>query len=196
MEQSRDVPAAPPPSTKSVTFIKAASCNPPKSSHSPRLCPPDGGDTDARAEILAAAEAHGTKVQFITEKTVLSLGESTLTVYPPLGEDSSNERGLVYLLSAGDYDLLITGDIDAEMERLLIERYDLPDIEALVVGHHGSRYSTSAELLDALRPETAFISVGSNSYGHPSDQTMERLTERGITIYRTDLQGDLRLSVH
>ena len=160
------------------------------------LCPPDGGDTDARAEILAAAEAHGTEVQFITEKTVLSLGESTLTVYPPLGEDSSNERGLVYLLSAGDYDLLITGDIDAEMERLLIERYDLPDIEALVVGHHGSRYSTSAELLDALRPESAFISVGSNSYGHPSDQTMERLTERGITIYRTDLQGDLRLSVH
>ena len=65
-----------------------------------------------------------------------------------------------------------------------------------MVGHHGSRYSTSAELLDALRPESAFISVGSNSYGHPSDQTMERLTERGITIYRTDLQGDLRLSVH
>ncbi len=160
------------------------------------LCPPDGGDTDAQAEILAAAEAHGTEVRFITEETTLSLGEATLTIYPPLGDDSSNERGLVYLVSAGDYDLLLTGDIDAEMERRLIERYDLPDIEALVVGHHGSKYSTSAELLDALRPETAFISVGSNSYGHPSDQAMERLAERGITIYRTDLQGDLRLSVH
>lgn len=159
------------------------------------LCPPDGGDTDAQAAILAAAEAHGTEVRFITEETTLSLGEATLTVYPPLGDDSSNERGLVYLVSAGDYDLLITGDIDTEMERRLIERYDLPDIEALVVGHHGSKYSTSAELLDALRPETAFISVGSNSYGHPSDQAMERLSERGITIYRTDLQGDLRLSV-
>ncbi len=160
------------------------------------LCPPDGGDTDAQAAILAAAEAHGTEVRFITEETTLPLGEATLTVYPPLGDDSSNERGLVYLVSAGDYDLLITGDIDAEMERRLIERYDLPDIEALVVGHHGSKYSTSAELLDALRPETAFISVGSNSYGHPSDQAMERLAERDITIYRTDLQGDLRLSVH
>ena len=160
------------------------------------LCPPDGGDTDAQAAILAAAEAHGTEARFITEETTLPLGEATLTVYPPLGDDSSNERGLVYLVSAGDYDLLITGDIDAEMERRLIERYDLPDIEALVVGHHGSKYSTSAELLDALRPETAFISVGSNSYGHPSDQAMERLAERDITIYRTDLQGDLRLSVH
>lgn len=160
------------------------------------LCPPDGGDTDAQAAILAAAETHGTEVRFITEETTLPLGEATLTVYPPLGDDSSNERGLVYLVSAGDYDLLITGDIDAEMERRLIERYDLPDIEALVVGHHGSKYSTSAELLDALRPETAFISVGSNSYGHPSDQAMERLAERDITIYRTDLQGDLRLSVH
>ena len=160
------------------------------------LCPPDGGDTDAQAAILAAAEAHGTEVRFITEETTLPLGEATLTVYPPLGDDSSNERGLVYLVSAGDYDLLITGDIDAEMEQRLLERYDLPDIEALVVGHHGSKYSTSAELLDALRPETAFISVGSNSYGHPSDQAMERLAERDITIYRTDLQGDLRLSVH
>ena len=160
------------------------------------LCPPDGGDTDAQAAILAAAEAHGAEVRFITEETTLPLGEATLTVYPPLGDDSSNERGLVYLVSAGDYDLLITGDIDAEMEQRLLERYDLPDIEALVVGHHGSKYSTSAELLDALRPETAFISVGSNSYGHPSDQAMERLSERGITIYRTDLQGDLRLSVH
>lgn len=160
------------------------------------LCPPDGGDTDAQAAILAAAEAHGTEVRFITEETTLPLGEATLIVYPPLGEDSSNERGLVYLVSAGDYDLLITGDIDAEMEQRLIERYDLPDIEALVVGHHGSKYSTSSELLDALRPETAFISVGSNSYGHPSDQAMERLAERDITIYRTDLQGDLRLSVH
>ena len=160
------------------------------------LCPPDGGDTDAQAAILAAAEAHGAEVRFITEETTLPLGEATLTVYPPLGDDSSNERGLVYLVSAGNYDLLITGDIDAEMEQRLIERYDLPDIEALVVGHHGSKYSTSAELLDALRPETAFISVGSNSYGHPSDQAMERLAERDITIYRTDLQGDLRLSVH
>ncbi len=160
------------------------------------LCPPDGGDTDAQAAILAAAEAHGTEVRFITEETTLPLGEATLIVYPPLGDDSSNERGLVYLVSAGDYDLLITGDIDAEMEQRLIERYDLPDIEALVVGHHGSKYSTSSELLDALRPETAFISVGSNSYGHPSDQAMERLAERDITIYRTDLQGDLRLSVH
>ena len=160
------------------------------------LCPPDGGDTDAQAAILAAAEANGTEVRFITEETTLPLGEATLTVYPPLGDDSSNERGLVYLVSAGDYDLLINGDIDAEMEQRLIERYDLPDIEALVVGHHGSKYSTSSELLDALRPETAFISVGSNSYGHPSDQAMERLAERDITIYRTDLQGDLRLSVH
>ena len=160
------------------------------------LCPPDGGEDTAREEILAAAEAHGTEIRFITEKTTLPLGEATLTVYPPLGDDSSNERGLVYLVSAGDYDLLITGDIDAEMEQRLIERYDLPDIEALVVGHHGSKYSTSSELLDALRPETAFISVGSNSYGHPSDQAMERLAERDITIYRTDLQGDLRLSVH
>ena len=159
------------------------------------LCPPDGGEDAVREKILAAAEAHGTEIRFVTEETTLPLGDATLTVYPPLGEDGSNERGLVFLCSAGDYDLLITGDINAETEQILLERCSLPDIEAMVVGHHGSQYSTSAELLDALRPETAFISVGSNSYGHPSEQVLARLTERGITIYRTDLQGSLRLSV-
>ena len=59
--------------------------------------------------------------------------------------------------------LLITGDMGQDAERVLINRYVLPDLEAYIVGHHGSKYSTSEELLSELRPETACISVGSNN---------------------------------
>ena len=73
-------------------------------------------------------------------------------------------------------------------------KYDLPDVEVFVAGHHGSKYSTSNDLLDAVKPETVCISVGSNSYGHPADETMRRLAEHGCGIYRTDLQGTIHLT--
>ena len=100
------------------------------------------------------------------------------------------------LASLGETDLLITGDMDAGTERDLLTAYgDLPDLEYLVAGHHGSRTSTSADLLDALTPETVLISVGSNSYGHPTEETLRRLAERKCAVYRTDLHGTIHLSI-
>ena len=75
------------------------------------------------------------------------------------------------------------------------EQYPLPDIELLVVGHHGSKYSSTTEFLDAVRPETAVISVGDNTYGHPTDQALLRLVAAGCEIYRTDLQGNVLVTV-
>ena len=97
-------------------------------------------------------------------ETVYTLGESSLTIYPPGDVEGDNEQGLAVLCTYGDYDLLITGDRNMAAERQLIADHDLPDIEALVVGHHGSKSSTSKELLEALTPETGIISVGDNSY--------------------------------
>ena len=88
------------------------------------------------------------------------------------------------------------GDLDMASERLLLEAYDLPDIELLVVGHHGSKYSTSPELLSILMPEQAVISCGSNSYGHPTDETLRRLVEHGAELFRTDLQGTIHFTLN
>ena len=64
------------------------------------------------------------------------------------------------------------------------------DLEVLIVGHHGSRYSTGYALLEKTRPEIAIISVGEdNLYGHPTDETLQRLREAGCVVYRTDLHG-------
>ena len=101
------------------------------------------------------------------------------------------------LCSRDPHDLLITGDLDAAGERRLLEARQLPDIDILAVGHHGSASSTCEDLLDALEPETALISVGSgNSYGHPADETLRRLRKIGADIYRTDLQGTIELTLN
>lgn len=158
------------------------------------LVPEDVDDAGLQRDVLSAAEAHGTAVQFVETERYIPFGAAALRVFPPVGEAEDNERGLTILASAGEADLLITGDMDSATERRLLAAYDLPDIEALVVGHHGSKYSTSDGLLDALLPESAVISVGSNSYGHPAGETLRRLAEHGCAIYRTDMQGSVHLS--
>lgn len=129
-------------------------------------------------------------------ETVYQLGAAQLTVYPPLGDADDNERGLSVLVTTGENDLLITGDMSSSTERRLLDTYNLPDLECLVVGHHGAKTSTSKDLLAALQPKTACISVGTNSYGHPAVETLWRLKEHGCSVYRTDLQGDIHLFYH
>jgi competence protein ComEC len=80
------------------------------------------------------------------------------------------------------------GDAEKAVERS-IARED-PGAELLKVGHHGSWTSTSPELLDAVHPRLAVISVGrQNSYGHPRADVLQRLADAGVSVYRTDLDG-------
>ena len=148
-----------------------------------------------RDRLEALAERYGMDVVYVEREGSYPMGQASLRLYPPLGEGDLNEQGLTVLCSAGDYDVLITGDMAGSTEKKLTERYPLPDIELLVVGHHGSKYSSTREFLDAVRPETAVISVGDNSYGHPTDEALLRLMAAGCEIYRTDLQGNILLTV-
>ena len=158
------------------------------------LLPDTEDSSGTRAWVEATAAAHETAVGYVTDLETLPLGQGALTVYPPLGDSGDNERGLSLLASWGDFSLLITGDMDSATEQTLAETYDLTGTDALVVGHHGSKNATSRALLDAAAPEVGVISVGSNSYGHPSTEALRRLTMAGVRICRTDLQGTVRLS--
>lgn len=159
------------------------------------LAPDYWDDADLRDWVMETAADHGAAVEFVTEEETRVLGSSVLTIYPPLGGDNDNDHGLTLLCSAGDFDLLITGDMDAKTEKKLVSTYPLPDIEALIVGHHGSKYSTGEELLDAVKPEIGIVSVGRNSYGHPSEEALRRLARAGVTVYRTDKQGNIHIFV-
>ncbi len=159
------------------------------------LLVPQAAEEDNTA-VLALAESRNVQVQTVTDKLEIPAGRAVLTVYPPVGSGESNERGLSVLATSGEDNLLITGDMNKATERALLEAWPLPDIEVLAVGHHGSRYSTSGELLDALSPEYACISVGANRYGHPADETLRVLAEHGCAIYRTDWQGSIHFTLN
>ena len=152
-------------------------------------------DSEHLAQLLELAAAEGAEVTFVTETLVFLAGESAMTLYPPLSGGTSNEEGLFVLSSCGEFDTLITGDADSFVEKMLVKYYPIPDLELLLVGHHGSRHSTSAELLDVLRPELAIISVGYNSYGHPADETLARLISSGTQVRRTDVDGPITITL-
>ncbi len=149
-----------------------------------------------RDRLVSLAAHQGADVVFVTEPTRFALGEAVLTVYPPLLTTGDlNEQGLTALATAGDFDLLITGDMAGQTEQLLAQTYPLPDVEVLVVSHHGSRYSSDESFLRAITPDNAVISVGDNRYGHPAEETLRRLQAVGATVWRTDQQGSIRIII-
>lgn len=132
------------------------------------------------------------KIHWVEED--LFLDEGNITMFPSFVGEESNESGLCILFQPENCDILITGDRSTSGERDLIAHAELPDLEILVAGHHGSASSTSWELLDATRPEIVLISVGEkNNYGHPAWETLERLGLFGCTVYRTDQEGTIIL---
>ena len=121
----------------------------------------------------------------------LPLGKAKLSVFGPLGTADGNENSLCVLFTVGDCDILITGDRGSLGETALL-RNPLPDVELLIAGHHGSKYSTTEALLQAVRPDYIFVSAGvDNSYGHPAQEMLDRAAAVGAAVYRTDLHGTL-----
>ena len=91
--------------------------------------------------------------------------------------------------------MLFTGDAEAESEERLIRGGATLRAKVLKVGHHGSRFATSAEFLGKVGAERATISAGRNSeHGHPTGATLRRLRDAGVTFYRTDLQGQITIT--
>ena len=160
------------------------------------LIPADLEDEDNLLdEIETAAERHGIEIEYLREDSLRFLGPIGLQLFAPSGNGDVNERCMCMLVSLGSYDMLITGDSSKTVERELLDRYQLHDIELLIVGHHGSRYASSGELLGSIGADTAIISVGYNNYGHPTYETLERLDAYGYGIYRTDLNGTVEVQV-
>ena len=158
--------------------------------------PVDPNDDDGQLEeILAAAERYGTEILYISENTVRNIGGIAVTMYEPGQSGDTNERCVMTRVSIGDYDMLVTGDGSKEAEAELIEKNQISNLELLIAGHHGSRYSSGGAFLESIGADTAVISVGYNTYGHPTNETLERLAAYGYTIYRTDLNGNIEIRI-
>lgn len=103
-----------------------------------------------------------------------------------------NERSVVLLLLEDNKRILLMGDAGLQAEKTMILAGNLPDVDVLKVGHHGSKYASTLEFLQKVRPELAIISVGAkNTYGHPTAETLERLSAVGARVRRTDEEGTI-----
>ena len=105
--------------------------------------------------------------------------------------EDSNDTSAVLYLTVGKEKFLFVGDIGFEAEEQLLKGNIVADV--LKIAHHGSKYSTSKEFLEQVSPRVAIISVGENSYGHPTDELLARLDFFGIDIKRTDRDGDIKM---
>lgn len=149
---------------------------------------PDIRDDGAGDRIASCTDG---AVLRVWDDLSLTFGEAGIRIFGPFYTGNGNENSMCVLFESENCAILITGDRSAFGERMLLRQGELPRVDVLIAGHHGSKTSTSEELLDAVRPDTVIISVGENSYGHPSAEVLARLEKYGCTVYRTDESGTI-----
>ena len=150
----------------------------------------DTADTQSYEEVIEELDIES--IHTATKEDTWSIGPSEVRVIQANNGLTPNENSIVLKLTYGTTDLLLTGDCDRECEELLLTK-DIQS-EILKVAHHGSKYGTGNAFLEKVLPRAAIITVGNNSYGHPAPETIDRLNQEGILIYRTDFDKDITIT--
>jgi len=150
--------------------------------------------TQTFQDVLTAIKNKGMQITTPIPGDSFKLGDATCTILGPINSNSSdlNTYSIVIKVTFGSKSFLFTGDAQTSNEQDMINAgYNL-SADVLKVGHHGSNTSTSQAFLDKVNPTYAVISVGKdNDYGHPSSTVLSRLQSKGISIYRTDMNGTI-----
>jgi competence protein ComEC len=158
-------------------------------------------------DYKAAVSSSGAQYQTAKPGTKLDLGGGALlTILAPsepmftkdkmsTGGNEANANSIVARLDYGSFSMLLAGDAEDQTEhRLLTKELEL-QTKVLKVSHHGSKYATSKDFLNRVKPEVAIVSCGAwNRYGHPSQAVLDRLKAANVKLYRTDLQGEITIT--
>ena len=149
--------------------------------------------------VLNAAADHGVPVQQALAGERIDLGAGVELEVLHAGDDSDNfddnNDSVVLRLSYDQFSLLLTGDAELPVEQQLLAGGRNLQATVLKAGHHGSQEATSARFLQAVHPQLVIISAGApNRYGHPHEETLQRIAATGALIWRTDQSGTIELS--
>lgn len=144
-------------------------------------------------EATSTLEIAGVKLTFLYPDHAIAQNPFV----PGETKASDNNTSIVFKLSYGNEDVLLTGDMELELEQYLLGKYRSElAAEVLKVGHHGSNSSSGQKFLEAIIPEYSIISSGlGNKYGHPARRILKRLERFGTKVLRTDTEGDILMDV-
>ena len=155
-----------------------------------KLYLPDISDTGTIKEELT--QKYSERILWVTEQTHIREETMEFTLFPGKPQSQDNESCMCILFQRENCAILLTGDAGVAGEKYLLQNTQLPKLDVLVVGHHGSSSSTDLLLLQKTKPDVAVISVGAdNFYGHPSQEVLDRLNLFGCHIFRTDRDGTI-----
>ncbi len=150
-------------------------------------------DTKLEQEILTYLEENHIDYKKVVEQSWMDQ-QLGLTLLHFENAKNENEDSLLTYMKIKNYNILLMGDAGNPTEEKLLQTYKIPEIDILKVGHHGSKYSSSLPFLKEIHPQYALISVGkTNTYGHPSPKTIDRLTTLNTTILDTSTKGSIEL---
>jgi competence protein ComEC len=152
-------------------------------------------DTQATTVVSDLLEKQKIENYAIQENSKIKIDEDLLLdFFNPDGEDwETNDNSIVFRMDFGENSFLFTGDAGFKTEKDMMEDGHNLDVDYLKVAHHGSKNSSDKDFLEKVSPEKAIISVGKNSYGHPTEETMERIKKVDSEIFTTLDQGLIQL---
>lgn len=156
------------------------------------LCPVAFYDSDAFEDFAKYAIQKGNGITIPSVGDTYSLGSATVSILGLNAGSDTNDTSIVLKVQYGETSFLFTGDAEREAEQVILNSGVDLFSTVLKVGHHGSDTSTTYPFLREIMPMYAVISVGKgNSYDHPTDNTLSRLRDADVTVFRTDLHGDI-----
>lgn len=149
-------------------------------------------DTKTWQNILSLAEAEGCTIQDGTPGATFNVGGATMKFIQSSTDFSdNNDDSIVTYLDYNNAEFLFTGDIEATAEKEMVSKGLVPNVDFMSVPHHGSKGSSTAEFVTKVDPEYAIVSVGENSYGHPTADALNKYNNIGAKVYRTDKLGNI-----
>ena len=134
------------------------------------------------------------KIKYYSCIKELNIDKNKLYFLQTKEYDNENDNSNVIITELNGYKFMFMGDASITTEKEILDKYNLPDIDVLKVGHHGSKTSSSKEFINEMNPKYGIISVGKNNrYGHPNKEVLDNLKDS--KIYRTDQDGSIMFKI-
>ena len=151
-----------------------------------------GPYNDLEKELIKVLDEK--KIKYYSCIKELNIDKNKLYFLQTKEYDNENDNSNVIYTELYGYKFLFMGDASVTTEKEILSKYNLPDIDVLKVGHHGSKTSSSKEFTNEINPKYSIISVGKNNrYGHPNKEVLDNLNNS--KIYRTDQDGSIKFKI-